>query len=143
MQLGARRDDVGIACAVGSDVLREFAVSVLREKGVVMFFQEVESEETSKTLTLIVEGEDRRFINDPRANQKLSFDHVLGAIKMFRTSMFYVASGMLGDFDFRVWELLKFCKERGMVTMLDIIKPVGKGWGICSPSAPVCRYHAL
>ena len=65
MQLGARRDDVGIACAVGSDVLREFAVSVLREKSVVMFFQEVESEETSKTLTLIVEGEDCLLYTSP------------------------------------------------------------------------------
>jgi len=134
MQLGAGRGDVGIACPVGGDVLREFAVSVLREKGVVMFLQEVEGEETSKRLTLIVKGEDRRFINDPRANQKLSFDHVLGAIKMFRTSMFYVASGMLRDFDFRVWELLKFCKEKGMVTMLDIVRPVGRGWGYVRPA---------
>jgi len=102
MQLGARRDDVGIACAVGDDILREFAFSVLKEKAVVMFLQEVEGEETSKTLTLIVEGEDRRLINDPGATQRLSFDHVLGAIKMFRPWILYVASGMLGDFDFRV-----------------------------------------
>jgi len=83
----------------------------------VMFLQEIEGEETSKTLTLIVEGEDRSFINDPEVTQRLSFDHVLGAIKMFRTSILYVASGMLGDFDFRVWKMLKFCKERSMVTV--------------------------
>jgi sugar/nucleoside kinase (ribokinase family) len=134
MQLGAGRGDVGVVCTVGDDVLREFAVGVLREKGVVTFLQEVEGEETSKTLTLIVEGEDRRFINDPGANQRLSFDHVLGAIKKFRPSIFYIASGILGVFDLRVWELLRFCEEKGIVTMLDIVKPVGKDWGYIHPA---------
>ncbi|MEM3897131.1 MAG: carbohydrate kinase family protein [Nitrososphaerota archaeon] len=134
MQLGAGRGDVGLACAVGDDVLRDFAVRVLEEKGIVVFLQEVEGEETSKTLTLIVEGEDRRFINDPGANQYLSFSHVLGALEKFKPEIFYIASGILGDFDFKVWELLRYCKERGIVTVLDLVKPVGKSWSYIHPA---------
>ena len=51
-----------------------------------------------------MEGEGKCFINDPGANQRLSFDHIIGAIKRVRPSIFYVASGIFGGFDLRVWD---------------------------------------
>ena len=134
IQMGLERGSVGTVGAVGEDLLKDFIREVLEFKGAVTFLQEVEGMETGKTIILVVEGEDRRCVNEPGANLSLSFDHVLNVLKEVRPRIFYIASGLLGEFDFRVWELVKFCKENNIATMIDLVKPIGKGWNYIHPA---------
>ncbi len=134
IQLGVKRGEVGIICAVGEDYLKNFAIRTLESRGIVTFIQEIEGVETSKTVVIVVEGEDRRYINDPGANMRLRFNHVLEVLKEVRPRIFYIASGLLGDLDFRVWELLKLCKESGVITVIDLVNPVGKDWSYIHPA---------
>jgi sugar/nucleoside kinase (ribokinase family) len=79
---------------------------------------------TSRTIVLLVKGEDRRFI------------HMFGANKAFRVadidrdwvsqlSVFYLGGlfAMPGIDCDELVELLQFCRERGVVTAVDVVVP--------------------
>lgn len=134
IQMGLRRGAVGVAAAIGKDLMGSFVKNFLESKGVRVFLQEVEDVETGKTVILVVKNEDRRFINEPGANMRLSYDFVANVLKHVNPRIFYVASGILGDFDYRVWELLKECKRDGAITVIDLVRPFGKGWDFIHPA---------
>ena len=134
VQMGLEAGVVGAAAAVGKDPMRDFVKKVLESKGVTAFLQEVDDAETGKTVILVVKNEDRRYINEPGANLHLSYDFVLNALKRVKPRIFYIASGLLGDFDYRVWELLRECKENGILTVVDLVRPFGKEWDFIHPA---------
>ena len=134
MQMNLEKGKVGTVGAVGDDFLKDFVKNILESKGLLTYLQEVKGVETGKTVILVVKGEDRRYINEPGANLSLSFDHVSSILRKVKPKIFYIASGLLGDFDFRVWELVKFCKENGIITMIDLVKPIGKDWNYIHPA---------
>lgn len=133
-QLGAGEGEVAIAAAIGPDILGDFVEEFLRSKGVICFLQRVGGAETGRTFVLVVRGKDRGFIGDPGANLYLDYDHVVDAIEKFQPEIFYLACGILGDFDFRVRDLLKLCRENGILTMLDVVRPLGKDWSFIDPA---------
>lgn len=133
-QLGAREGEVAITAAIGSDILGDFVEGFLRSKGVTCFLQRVRDVETGKTFVLVLRGRDRGFIGDPGANLHLSYDHVVDTIERFQPKIFYLACGILGDFDFMVRDLLKLCHEYGILTMLDVVRPLGKDWNFIDPA---------
>lgn len=127
-QLGVKKGEVAIVAAIGPDILGNFVRRFLRSKGVMSFLQKVGDAETGKTLVLILKGKDRGFIVDPGADLHLSYDHVVDVVKKLRPKVFYLACGILGEFDFKVGDLLKLCYEHGSLTMLDVVRPHGKDW---------------
>jgi sugar/nucleoside kinase (ribokinase family) len=81
---------------------------------------------TSKCIILIVEGEDRRYLFLPGANQALSVEHIrrdwLGQLKVFYLGGLFVLPGIDPD---ALIGLLKFCREKGVTTIVDVVVPHG------------------
>jgi sugar/nucleoside kinase (ribokinase family) len=128
MQLGCRMGDVGIAAAIGEDLAGEFIRRKLEESGVTTFLQVVKSEDTGKSVVLVLQGRDRSFIASPGANLHLSPDHVINSLMVFSPNVFYVACGILGEFDILLGRILSFCHQQEILTFLDIVRPYGKDW---------------
>jgi len=128
MQLGCARGDVAASFALGRDLAGEFIRKRLEEAGVLTFIQLVDEADTGKTVVLVLRGRDRGFISSPGANLHLSLDHVMDSISKFSPDIFYLACGVLGEFDYAIDEVLEFCGSRGMITILDAVRPHGKGW---------------
>jgi sugar/nucleoside kinase (ribokinase family) len=134
VQLGMESNEVGCIGAVGKDFLGEFIKSFLRSRGVRFFLQEVDDARTGKTIVLVVKGKDRSFIGDPGANLRLDYKKVMKEIEERQPSIFYLACGMLGDFDYKVPQVLELCQSKNILTILDFIKPYGKGWDFILPA---------
>lgn len=134
MQLGIGEGDVGVVLAIGRDMLGEFIEDFLKSKGVKTFLQKLPDVRTGRTIVLVVEGKDRCFIGDPAANFHLSFSHVVDVVEKTRPRLLYLASGILGDFDYRVGEVFELAHRRGILTMLDVVKPHGKSWSFIHPA---------
>lgn len=133
-QLGMGEGEVAVAAAIGPDILGDFIEGFLRSKGVITFLQRVNEVETGKALVLVLRGRDRGFIADPGANSRLSHEHVIEVVEKLRPKIFYLACGILGEFDFKVSDIFKLCHEYGALTMLDVVKPFGKGWNFIEPA---------
>ncbi len=128
MQLGCARGEVAASFALGRDLAGEFIRRRLEEAGVLTFVQLVDEADTGKTVVLVLRGRDRGFIASPGANLHLSLDHVMDSISKFSPDIFYLACGVLGEFDYAIDKVLEFCGSRGMITILDAVRPHGKGW---------------
>ena len=128
MQLGCARGEVAASFALGRDLAGEFIRRKLEEAGVLTFIQLVDEVDTGKTVVLVLRGRDRGFIGSPGANFHLSLDHVMDSISKFSPDIFYLACGILGEFDYKIDRVLEFCGSRGMITILDVARPPGKGW---------------
>jgi len=116
-------DLMQLGCAVGKDIAGEFIRRKLEESGVLPFLQLV-----GRSLVLVLRGRDRSFIGSPGANLRLSLDHVVDSISEFSPDVFYLACGILGEFDYAIDKVLELCRSRGMITVLDVARPYGKGW---------------
>jgi len=134
VQLGMRTSEVGCIGAIGKDFLGEFIKSFLAERRVRFFPQEIGDARTGRTIVLVVKGKDRSFIADPGANQRLNYMDVIRVINERRPSIFYLACGILGEFDYKVPQVLKLCQSRDILTILDFIKPYGKDWDFIKPA---------
>ena len=128
MQLGCARGEVAAVLAVGKDIAGEFIRRKLEESGVLPYLQLVDDADTGRSLVLVLRGRDRSFIGSPGANLRLSLDHVVDSISEFSPDVFYLACGILGEFDYAIDKVLELCRSRGMITVLDVARPYGKGW---------------
>jgi sugar/nucleoside kinase (ribokinase family) len=79
---------------------------------------------TSRTVVLLVEGQDRRFIHMFGANRDLSVDKIdrawLDGVKVFYFGGLCAMPGIRLP-EFR--ELLKYCRSKGIVTVVDVVVP--------------------
>lgn len=129
MQMGMGHGEVAIAGKLGKDIFGDYIENYLRSKGVLTFFERSERSETSKSIALVVKGEDRRFITEPGANLELSFEFIADKIRGLKPKVFYQASGILGDYDYILREAFTLSKRvANSITLLDFIQPYGKGW---------------
>ncbi|MEO6875545.1 MAG: carbohydrate kinase family protein [Opitutaceae bacterium] len=82
---------------------------------------------TSKTVVLLVEGQDRRFIHMFGANQALSARDVqhawLEGVKIFYLGGLFAMPGIQTA---ELLELLKYCRSKGIVTVVDVV--ISQGW---------------
>jgi len=79
---------------------------------------------TSRTVILLVEGQDRRFIHMFGANQALTAGHIqhawLDGVKIFYLGGLFVMPGIKTA---ELGALLKFCRSKGIVTVVDVVVP--------------------
>ncbi|NQU11441.1 carbohydrate kinase family protein [bacterium] len=79
---------------------------------------------TSKTVILLVEGEDRRFIHAFGANARFAVADIprdaIAAARVFYFGGLFAMPGI--DFA-ELGELLQFCRARGVITVLDVVVP--------------------
>jgi len=117
--------DVDIACCVGRDASGEALRSSLEQAGVgCANVAWADGIPTSKTVILLVEGQDRRFI------------HVFGSNRGFRVE--HIRRSWVEDLDIRYLgglfvmpafkaseflEILKLCRERRITTVVDVVLP--------------------
>ena len=135
MQMGLTEGDVGIVGCVGDDMFADFIEGYLRAKKVVTFLERSKSAETTKTLALVVRGEDRRFICEPGASTMLSFEHVKMTLSNTMPDIFYQAGGLLGEYDFMIAKVFDASRESGVVNVFDFApRPYGKDWSYALPA---------
>ena len=134
VQLGLR--DVGVVVPVGEDMLGGFIENFLHSHGVSCYIQRVKEAGTGRTIVLGISGEERSFISDVGANQHLSLSHVESILSEFKPRICYLACGILGEFDYEAWRVLKKAREMDAITFLDVVKPLGKNWDFIHPALP-------
>ena len=126
-QLGCKQGDVAASFAVGDDFAGEFIRKKLEDAGIITFVQSVKEADTGRTIVLVLQGQDKSFIDFSGANLHLSLKHVVDSISKFSPNIFYLACGILGKFDYEIDRVLALCKSQGMITFLDIA-PSRKDW---------------
>jgi sugar/nucleoside kinase (ribokinase family) len=97
---------------------------------------------TSKTVILLVHGQDRRYIHTFGANAAFTVDHIqrdwVAGLKVFYLGgLFLMPSFRTLEF----LDLLKFCREQGVVTVVDVVIPQHvKGMADLAPLLPYIDY---
>jgi sugar/nucleoside kinase (ribokinase family) len=84
----------------------------------------VEGFRTSKTVILLIEGQDRRFFHVVGANRAFGVSHLpqdwLSQLRVFYLGGLFALPGV--DFA-RLAGLLKFCRAKGVITVVDVVVP--------------------
>lgn len=79
---------------------------------------------TSKTVILLVEGQDRRYLHVFGANQVLTVGHIrrewVAGLKVFYLGGLFALPGIRTD---ELLGLLQFCRRQGIVTVVDVVVP--------------------
>ena len=128
-KLSLEAGKVSVVCAVGDDLFGDFIENILREHGVTTHLQRIRGVGTSKTLALVVKGEDRRFHTDIGANWHLNSGHVWSVLKEEKPIVFYVGGvGIMGKFDEELTGTLQEAKNLGCITFVDPVTPYKHGW---------------
>ncbi len=132
------------ACGcVGTDASAELVVGSLTAAGVGCGqVQHVDSLPTSKTVILLVEGEDRRYIHVFGANAAFQVRHIrrdwIDGLKVFYLGGLLVMPGIDTA---ELAGLLRYCKDRGIVTVIDVVVPQDQsGLGRLQPLLPYTDY---
>ena len=99
----------------------------------------VENLPTSQTVILLIEGQDRRYLHVSGANRALKVGHIprswLSSLKVFYLGGLFALPGI----DLRALaELLKFCRESSVTTVVDVVVPQGQqGMTAIEPLLPL------
>jgi sugar/nucleoside kinase (ribokinase family) len=134
-KLGLLEGEVSCVSVVGDDVFGDFLESLLKKHGIVTHLQRVKEAGTSKTIVLVVSGEDRRFHTDIGANWHLSTSHVLSVLEKEKPALLYVGGvGITGKFDEKLPMVLEKAKSYGCLTFVDAVKPYKRDWSLIFPS---------
>jgi sugar/nucleoside kinase (ribokinase family) len=117
--------EVDVAGCLGNDVAAEGVVSAL-ERAKVGCGRIVRSDHlpTSKTVILLVEGADRRYIHAFGANRAFSVSNIdrrwATSRSVFYLGGLFVLPGIAVD---ELASLLRACREAGVVTVVDVVVP--------------------
>jgi len=134
-KLGIHEGEVSCVGAVGDDVFGDFLENLLNSHGIATHLQRVKKTGTSKTMVLVVSGEDRRFHTDIGANWHLSPEHVLSVLEDEKPTVLYAGGiGITGKFDEELPTVLQKAKDLGCLTFLDAVKPYKREWDLIFPS---------
>ncbi|MBC7810949.1 MAG: carbohydrate kinase family protein [Burkholderiales bacterium] len=119
---GIAADAVG---CLGSDPAAQVVVNELHKFGVgTKHIRYVDKYPTSQTVILLVRGQDRRFIHVFGANKALTISQIdrdwLAGLKVLYLGGLFVLPGI--DMD-ELRDLLQFCREKGVKTVLDVVIP--------------------
>ena len=129
IKLGLKRDEVSTVGAVGKDPYGDFIMSILTEHGFPFHIRRIGEAGTAKSVILVVKGEDRRVYHDVGANYFLDPDYVKAILREERPLIFYVgATGLLGNFDEELFDVLKEAKAQNCLTFVDPVTPYQHGW---------------
>ena len=133
--------EVSVAGKVGTDMFGDFVISELARRGIgVEQIRRTAALPTSRTIVFNVEGEDRRYLHCIGANADLTLADIYPSI-LDNTEVLYLGGHLaLPSLTARDAATL-FCeaKRRGITTVLDVVMPAEKSFGIQN-IAPVLRY---
>ena len=118
---------VEVAGCVGDDADAEIVRGGLEENGIdCKYLTTDETEPTSKTIIVLVEGQDRRYLHNFGANAAFSARHIhrewLKGLEVFYLGGLFALPGINLQ---ELRETLRFCRENGVVTVLDVVVPQG------------------
>jgi len=117
--------DVDVVGCLGQDAAAGVITAAFDAHGVdSSMVSRVLEHETSKTVILLIEGEDRRYLHCVGANRAFSVSHIsrdwVSGLKVFYLGGLFALPGI--DFA-QLGGLLKFCRECGVVTVVDVVAP--------------------
>lgn len=125
IDLARQEVSAAVVGCVGRDVAAQAPLAALREHGVDCDGV-IESDRlaTSKTVILLVAGEDRRYIHSFGANAALTVGHIrrewVARLRVFYLGGLFVLPGIATD---ELVELLEFCRRSGVVTVVTVAVP--------------------
>lgn len=117
--------DVDVVGCTGQDTAADVINRAFEEHGIGMSrVVRVANHETSKTVILLVEGQDRRYLHCVGANRAFSVDHVsrdwISQLEVFYLGGLFALPGI--DFA-QLADLLKFCRQCDVATVVDVVTP--------------------
>jgi sugar/nucleoside kinase (ribokinase family) len=118
---------VAIAGKVGTDLFGDFVIAELQRQGIdTAYVQRTPAHPTSATVIVNVTGEDRRYLHCIGANSDFRGSDLNGealdGIRLLYVGG-YLAMPSFGSEHLRL--LMKSAKERGVITVLDVVIPAG------------------
>ncbi len=128
---------------VGDDASAESLVQTLQVAGVgCEQIRRLENLPTSKTVILLVAGEDRRYIHVFGANAGFEVAHIrrdwIDGLKVFYFGGLFATPGIRTD---ELAELLAHCRRRGITTVVDVVVPQEqRGMEALAPLLPQIDY---
>jgi len=110
---------------VGADASAEVLLQSLQAAGVgCAEVARLDSHPTSKTVILLVEGQDRRYIHVFGANAGFNVGRIrrdwVAGLKVFYVGGLFAMPGVCTE---ELAELLAYCRARGIVTVVDVVVP--------------------
>ena len=117
--------DVEVVGCIGRDAAADVVTRAFETHGVgSSHIARVSDYETSKTVILLVEGQDRRYLHCVGANQAFSVEYVshdwICQLKVFYLGGLFALPGV--DFA-QLAALLEFCRQCNVVTVVDVVTP--------------------
>jgi sugar/nucleoside kinase (ribokinase family) len=128
---------------VGVDPGAEVLLQSLQEAGVGYGqIRRLDQYPTSKTVILLVEGQDRRYVHMFGANAGFEVGHIgrdwIDGLKVFYFGGLCAVPGIRPD---ELAELLGYCQRRGIMTVVDVVVPQGhRGMETLGPLPPFVDY---
>jgi sugar/nucleoside kinase (ribokinase family) len=110
---------------VGNDALADSLLHGLRENDV-NCERVVRSRQysTSRTVILLVDGEDRRYLHDFGANRDLAISHIphdwIDSLEVFYLGGLFAMPGIALD---ELADLFAYCRQQKVTTVLDVVVP--------------------
>ena len=125
IDLSRQRVSAAVAGCVGRDAAAETPLAALRAHGVdCAGIVESNRLPTSKTVILLVAGQDRRFIHAFGANAEFTVGHIrrewLSGLGVFYLGGLFVLPGIKTD---DLVDLLGFCRSSGIITVVTVAVP--------------------
>ena len=119
---GVQADVVG---CLGRDLSARLVIESLEGVGIgTEHITYSETESTSQTAVLLVQGQDRRYVHLFGANKALSIAQIdrwwLGQLKVFYLGGLFVLPGIQAE---AFCDLLQFCRGKGVTTVIDVVIP--------------------
>ena len=116
---------VDVVGCLGSDASARVLLSSLEQNGVgcsrIVYSNELP---TSKTVILLVKGQDRRYIHSFGANAALTVGHIdhdwIRGLKVFYLGGLFLMPAFRPD---EFIDLLAFCRQQGVITVVDVVVP--------------------
>jgi sugar/nucleoside kinase (ribokinase family) len=130
---------VDVAGCVGVDSAGDVLLNNLKIHGIAASnVTRVRKLGTSKTVILLVDGQDRRYIHVPGANQAFTVGHIaqdwLSKLRVFYLGGLFALPGF--DLD-EFGSLLQYCRARQITTVVDVVVPQGvRGMSELKPLLP-------
>ena len=125
IDLSRQRIGAAVAGCVGRDRAAETPLDALRAHGVdCAGIVRSDCLPTSKTVVLLVAGQDRRFLHSFGANAEFNVGHIrrewLSGLSVFYLGGLFVMPGIRTD---ELADLLAFCQRSGIVTVVTVVVP--------------------
>lgn len=125
IDLARQRLSVDVAGCLGKDASAKLLLSCLEGSGVgCSQVTYTDLYPTSQTVILLVAGQDRRYIHSFGANQAFTLEQMsrdwLSGLKLFYLGGLLAMPGVRAE---SLGEVLRFCRSRGIVTVVDVVIP--------------------